>query len=140
MIRSLASTNKFIPCKCPDDIIQYCEVPYDYDIAAYTQPENDDMIHLYYYHGDIQIHMKYPRSFLVYYMNQSKHVWAPTIYKLPINRWVSCENITLLNNFTSFVFVNPIDEYDNIYGDLCCYTEQQIATFSAPGLRFPFPL
>jgi len=140
MIRSLSSTTKFIPCKRSDGTIQYCEIPYDYVMSAYTQPENDDIIHLYYYEGDKQIHMQYPRSFLIYYMNQSKDMWAPTIYKLPINRWVFCENLTLLDTFTSFVFVNPTDQYDNIYGDLCCYTEEQITTFSAPGLRLPFML
>ena len=140
MIRSLASTTKFIPCNRPDGTIQYCEVPYDYDISAYTQPENDDIVHLYYYEGDNQIHMQYPRSFLIYYMNQSKDTWAPTVYKLPINRWMLCENLTLLNNFTSFVFINPINQYDNVYGDLCCYTEQQLTTFSGPGLRLPFML
>ena len=120
-------------------------------------PENYDEVTIYWHDGEAQQNETLPRSYLNSYIETNERFSAKfgSIYPIMHNKWFSCENINVLNNYTTFFFVDKMIFYGEIrgdlenrednelnvaptfYGDLCCYTEAQIASFSAPGLRLP---
>jgi hypothetical protein len=117
-----------------------------------------DAITLYWYDGEAQQSETQSRSVFNSFLeaNRALHANYGSIYRCPIlaqNRYFACDNIEVLNGYTTFFFVDKEIFYGEIrgdldnradsefpgaptlYGDLCCYTEAQIYAFTPPGLR-----
>ena len=125
--------------------------------AMNAMPENFDEVTLYWYDGEAQQKETLSRDYFNSYLETNEGYTAKfgSIYPITRNNWFSCDNIDVLNNYTTFFFVKKMIFYGEIrgdldepednelnvaptfYGDLCCYTEAQISSFSAPGLRLP---
>jgi len=120
-------------------------------------PENYDEVTIYWYDGETHCKETLPRSYFNSYLetNEGFNAKFGSIYPIMHNKWFSCDNIDVLNNYTTFFFVKKMIFYGEIrgdldepeynelnvaptfYGDLCCYTDAQISSFSPPGLRLP---
>jgi len=117
-----------------------------------TAFDNEINLHFYYYKGDIQQHE-------VRTKNEMERIWKNPVYNetygnmYEINNtyFFLCDDLTRLDEYTTFVVVDPNHmkqsetehntmKSNRILCNLVCYTEEQINTFSKPGLVLGFNL
>jgi hypothetical protein len=104
----------------------------------------NDKITIYYYIDDNQIRTEYDRDFLLNHM-KLRTVEDETyglVSQLPIIRWIFCRNLSILereSGYSTFFFVEKQTVGSKIFGELCCYNDEQISKYNNPGFRMCLP-